>query len=145
MSNKCQKAFRNAILNRHNYYRSLHDVTNLQNIATIERIALNFANKLASENQFYHSGNHNYGENLSIKYQSHRPFDLSSTSNCASIANDFVDSWYNEIKDYDWSSPGFTMTTGHFTQVVWKSSNGLGCGLASFYDGSYWYSVVGVW
>ena len=30
--------------------------------------------------------------------------------------------WYNEVNNYCWAYPGFTMESGHFTQVVWKSS-----------------------
>ncbi|XP_064615315.1 Golgi-associated plant pathogenesis-related protein 1-like [Liolophura sinensis] len=43
---------------------------------------------------------------------------------------DATENWYNEINDYDFSSPGFIKGTGHFTQVVWKSSTQLGVGKA---------------
>ena len=36
--------------------------------------------------------------------------------------------WYNEVKDYNYNRPGFSMKTGHFTQVVWKASTKLGIG-----------------
>lgn len=36
---------------------------------------------------------------------------------------------YEEVQDYDFSKPGFSMETGHFTQVVWKWSTQLGCGV----------------
>ena len=28
-----------------------------------------------------------------------------------------VDSWYSEISNYNYSQPGFSSSTGHFTQV----------------------------
>ena len=28
-----------------------------------------------------------------------------------------VDNWYEEIRNYDYSKPGFSAATGHFTQV----------------------------
>ena len=40
-------------------------------------------------------------------------------------------SWYDEIKVYNWKQPGFSMKTGHFTQVVWKGSKKVGFGFAS--------------
>ncbi|KAG9342198.1 hypothetical protein JZ751_016700 [Albula glossodonta] len=50
-----------------------------------------------------------------------------------------VDSWYSEIKDYNFRKPGFNSNTGHFTQVVWKSSKEVGVGLAT--DGNIVFVV----
>lgn len=37
--------------------------------------------------------------------------------------------WYDEIKDWDYGNPSAPRgVVGHFTQVVWKESTGLGCG-----------------
>ena len=41
-----------------------------------------------------------------------------------------VDSWYEEIKDYSFARSDYIKGTGHFTQVVWKNSKQLGCGVA---------------
>ncbi len=55
----------------------------------------------------------------------------------------FVQMWYDEIKAYNFNKPGFSKGTGHFTQVVWKSSKQLGCGIALSYV-KPWYSLTGV-
>jgi hypothetical protein len=39
-------------------------------------------------------------------------------------------SWYDEISSYNYSSPGFSSSTGHFTQVIWSGSTQLGIGIA---------------
>lgn len=39
-----------------------------------------------------------------------------------------VKMWYDEVKYFNFRRGGFTMKTGHFTQVVWKRSTKLGCG-----------------
>jgi hypothetical protein len=41
-----------------------------------------------------------------------------------------VDTWYAEHERLDWSSLGFSMDTGHFTQLVWLETRELGCGMA---------------
>jgi len=50
--------------------------------------------------------------------------------------------WYNEVKKYDFNNPGFSMETGHFTQVVWKSSKefwiGLSCSEYCYMTGNYY-------
>ncbi len=46
---------------------------------------------------------------------------------------------YNEIEDYDFDNPRFSFKTGHFTQMVWKSSRKLGIGTAVDYYG--WLKV----
>uniref|UniRef100_A0A673NBK4 SCP domain-containing protein n=1 Tax=Sinocyclocheilus rhinocerous TaxID=307959 RepID=A0A673NBK4_9TELE len=55
------------------------------------------------------------------------------------LGKEAVDSWYSEIKDYNFNTPGHQPKTGHFTQVVWKSSTELGVGLAT--DGNTVYVV----
>lgn len=55
-----------------------------------------------------------YGENLAM-----------GTGNC----KEAVDLWTDEEKQWR-PGMGFTMATGHFTQVVWKGSKRVGCGFA---------------
>lgn len=35
------------------------------------------------------------------------------------LGREAVDSWYSEIKDYKWSSPGFTSETGNTNAFQW--------------------------
>lgn len=44
------------------------------------------------------------------------------------LGTSMVDMWYNEVKDYKYGD-GFSMKTGHFTQVVWVGSRRIGCGI----------------
>jgi hypothetical protein len=47
---------------------------------------------------------------------------------------DASDSWYDEVAVYNYTSPGdSTGVYGHFTQMVWKSSCQIGCGIADEY------------
>lgn len=58
------------------------------------------------------------------------------------IGTEATDSWYDEIESYNFNYPGFSMDTGHFTQVVWKGSNKLGVGFALTGDGRSLYVVA---
>ena len=46
-----------------------------------------------------------------------------------------VDAWYSEIEFYDYDTNGCTDVWGHYTQVMWKGSTRLGCGVAFCNDG----------
>ena len=47
----------------------------------------------------------------------------------SNIGTSAVDMWYEEVEDYDFNNPGWKSGIGHFTQVVWKGSEKLGCGV----------------
>jgi len=59
-----------------------------------------------------------YGENLA--------WHSRSSQSCASL----VKLWYDEVEMYDFKSAGFSFSTGHFTQLVWKATKRLGCAKA---------------
>lgn len=50
--------------------------------------------------------------------------------------------FYDEIRHYNWNNPGFSMETGHFTQVVWKASTEIGVGVAVHPDAAYGHRAV---
>ena len=56
--------------------------------------------------------------------------------------------WYDEIKGYSFKQPGFSMQTGHFTQVVWRGTTSVGCGKSQCKGMDIWvceYDPPGNW
>jgi len=59
-----------------------------------------------------------------------------------------VGSWMSEAASYDYASNTCSGTCGHYTQVVWRTSTGLGCGIKACSTNSPfggfrdWYLVV---
>ncbi|MBP7901380.1 MAG: hypothetical protein KA015_01045 [Spirochaetes bacterium] len=132
---KISQAFRDNVLLRHNFYRKKHSAPDLQWSNEIEKYAQQWADKLASENKMYHRQPNKYGENI---------YWISGGD---SNGQDAVDAWYSEIKQYNFNKPGFSMATGHFTQLVWKGSTLIGCGKAKSKNGGIYvvcnYSAPG--
>lgn len=122
-------SFRTAVLEKHNAYRARHHAPSLEYSSRLESGALGWARRLAASGKFEHSGG-NDGENLHF-------FFSSEAISAEELAEQAVSHWYNEIKKYNYKRPGFSGATGHFTQVVWKSSTSLGCGAAKSKDQSY--------
>lgn len=121
----CLNSFRQAALTIHNKYRAMHGSPLLSESNTIDTSAQEYATQVATTNVFAHSGNQLYGENL---YGQFNPQNL-TISMCSQIGTDCVTSWYMEISQYNYSNPGYSSSTGHFSQVVWKKSSSLGMGL----------------
>ncbi|CAR29972.1 hypothetical protein ZYGR_0AD06630 [Zygosaccharomyces rouxii] len=104
--------FQNTMVDRHNDKRSQHQSTgSLEWDDELANYAQNYADKYDCSGDLVHS-NGPYGENLAVGY------DDEGT----------IDAWYDEIKKYSFSDPVFSESTGHFTQLVWKSSTKVGCG-----------------
>lgn len=112
------KSFEKEVLDAHNSYRARHNAPPLQLNDKLSNLATDWAKYLLANNRMEHRKNSGYGENIY----------MASGGNLA--GTDAVRSWYNEIKYYNWNHPSFQMNTGHFTQVVWKSSKKLGVGFA---------------
>ena len=114
------------LIARHNYYRSLHkDTPSVSKSQELCDIAQAYAETLAAKGVMEHSGN-SYngewmGENLYVIYGS---------GTFTVTANEAADDWYSEIQNYNYANPGFSSSTGHFTQLVWKSTQYVGCGIA---------------
>ncbi|XP_029468794.1 uncharacterized protein LOC115097266 isoform X2 [Rhinatrema bivittatum] len=123
--------FEKDFLTAHNTYRKQHGAPALELSRNLCQSAQKWADHLLSIQTLQHSGT-DHGENLFYKY---------SSSAREMPGRDPVESWYNEIKNYNFGRPGFRSNTGHFTQVVWKDSREVGVGMAT--DGKGLFFVVG--
>jgi hypothetical protein len=123
-----------ALLSLHNNYRGRHCVPPLTWSAELAASAQQWASNCSIAHG--PRPKNKVGENLAWGYQR--------------TAQSVVDAWYKEVKDYSYGSPGFRSSTGHFTQVVWKGTTQVGCGVATCLWGSlrFWvcrYTPQGNW
>jgi len=103
-----------------------HNATraNVQPSATPTIPPLTWSNSVASAAQawanrcvFEHSQGQ-YGENIY------------ASGGQAAAGDKIVRSWVSEAQDYDYESNACSNVCGHYTQVVWRKSLRLGCGVA---------------
>jgi uncharacterized protein YkwD len=105
-----------AWVDAHNRFRAKHCAAALTWSAKLAEVAQRWANALRDRGcQFGHSGGA-YGENLAAGTR--------GTLDPASV----VKMWYDEVAQYRFPDGGFSMETGHFTQVVWRGTQRVGCG-----------------
>lgn len=114
---KAPTAFAQQFIDAHNRYRAKHCAPPLTWSKKLADVAQSWANTLRDKGcVFGHSPGAKYGENLAAGTQG--ALDPEST----------VTMWYEEIKHYKFPNGGFSMQTGHFTQLVWRSTTQVGCG-----------------
>jgi len=119
-------AFQSNALSEHNTHRETHHSPAMTLSGSANSTAQAYAETILSTGVFVHSSEsqrNGAGENLYYRF-SQFPLDP------ATLAAQAVDAWYEEVAEYDYANPRFSPDTGHFTQVVWKSTTQLGCGVA---------------
>ncbi len=100
-------AFSDQVLARHNTPRAQYGAGALRWNAALYPSTEQYARQC----RFAHSDPQGrYGENL-----------YASSDLTAGIAEAMA-AWMSEASKYDYANPGFSAATGHFTQVVWKST-----------------------
>ena len=121
--------FRATALTAHNAARAKYSnggVNPLTQSSSLDAGAQEWAIHLASIDRLDHASfaaRNGNGENLFVAYNT-------ATVGPDIVAAQMVNSWVSEAFNYDYSQPRFSLDTGHFTQVVWKSTTTLGCGYA---------------
>lgn len=103
-----------------NTYRSKHHAKSIEHNVTITAFTQSYASQLAQSSKFEHSGNRAYGENLAMF--------RGMADNIVVLVKRAIDSWYSEVKAYDYAKATFVSGTGHFTQLVWNTSTQYGIG-----------------
>lgn len=107
----------NVWVEAHNKYRAKHCAPPLMWSEKLAAVAQSWANQLQTKGcAFGHSPGAKYGENLAAG-------TVGALDPESSVAM-----WYDEVKLYKFPSGGFSMETGHFTQVVWTTTREVGCG-----------------
>ncbi|KAL0070396.1 hypothetical protein AAF712_002227 [Marasmius tenuissimus] len=113
--------WKQSVVRQHNEYRAKYGAAGLSWSDALYGDTL----KYAQQCKFQHSnGGGKYGENLAA-----------GTGNAYGFTNGLKD-WMNEASKYDYNHPGFSSETGHFTQVVWKSSKQVACAIANCRGGT---------
>lgn len=110
----------NHILNAHNTLRKRYGLPALTWSPKLASYAQQWANTLLHKNGFQHRPNAPYGENLA------------EASGQQLTPEQVVNMWGSESRYYDHAgnscAPG--NVCGHFTQIVWKDTKDVGCGMA---------------
>ena len=114
------------ILIAHNRVRAEHCAEPLAWSDELAAEATAWANQLAASGCAFRHSPSEHGENLAA-----------GTSG-ALDADAVVAMWAGEEEQYDYRRAAFGMQTGHFTQVVWKDTLAVGCGVATCGGNDTW-------
>ncbi|MGC9503989.1 pathogenesis-related family 1 protein [Baaleninema sp.] len=111
---------RTEMLETHNYWRQQVGVPPLTWSSELASYAQEWADRLADRGfEMQHRSQSPYGEN--IAWASGR--DLSAT--------EVVNMWAEERSDYNYETNSCRDVCGHYTQVVWRDTQEVGCGMAT--------------
>jgi glioma pathogenesis-related protein 2 len=120
-SDETGQDFLNSIVDSVNQYRTKHGAPPVRLDPELVSYAKSRAEHVADKGELIHDGTQGYGENLSWQ---------ASSGPTLGSATGATDSWYNEVKDYNFKdlASNDLNKTGHFTQLVWKGSTTIGAG-----------------
>lgn len=106
------------ILNAHNQWRKHVGVAPLQWSADLAIHAQEWAHRLLATGKFEHRESGGYGENIFM------------TQGRQWTAAEVVNRWASEAKNYNHATNQCQGVCGHYTQIVWRDTTQMGCGIA---------------
>ena len=113
------------MLAAHNKLRAKHRSPPLKWSKSAAAKAKEWAKHLANSGKLQHGNHEGMGQNLAYK------------SGQELTADEVANMWYQEKADYDYTRPGFSSNTGHFTQMVWTGTTQMGAALEMKGNRSY--------
>lgn len=132
-----KKVDASAMTSAHNQWRSKTRVPALKWSATLASSAQRWATQLARSGCTMKHSTTSYGEN--IFWAGPLSYSNGTTEFQEIIDRNVVDAWGDEVENYDYARNSCHGVCGHYTQVVWKSTREVGCGMAVCSDkGQIW-------
>ncbi len=119
------------ILAAHDRLRAMHCAPPMRWSERLEASAQAWADELVARGCAFEHSSGSYGENLAAGTAGHLD------------AEAVAQMWYREVAHYDFARGGFSMQTGHFTQLVWVGTTELGCGQATCNGLDVWVCQYG--
>jgi pathogenesis-related protein 1 len=107
-----------AMLAAHNFYRNRVGTPPLTWSSNLADAAQKWANYLTQSGMYTHPPNLRYGENL---FEAVGP-----PANETQVVN----AWAAERSAYDYRKNSCSSRCGHYTQIVWRDTRQVGCGVA---------------
>ena len=119
-------ALASQLLAAHNAQRARHCAPPLRWDADLAAVATRWAERLGAAGCALAHSQSAWGENLAMM------------GGGTMAPAEVVQMWYDEVRAYDFARGAFGMDTGHFTQVVWRGTERLGCARATCRQGEVW-------
>lgn len=117
-SNAGQPELAREMLAAHNAVRDQVAVPPLVWSTELSEYAQQWADTLLKKEGFSHRGQRRYGENL---------FEISGQY---ATPEEVVSAWAAEARSYNYKTNTCSRICGHYTQVVWRDTKTVGCGVA---------------
>ncbi|HLI84021.1 MAG TPA: CAP domain-containing protein [Bryobacteraceae bacterium] len=114
------------MLAAHNAIRKRVGVPSLTWSTELAAGAQQWADTLLRNGNFQHQSRNPYGENL---------FEITGA---AATPVEVVNDWASEARDYNYKTNSCSAVCGHYTQVVWRDTKEVGCGVAQNQQRQVW-------
>lgn len=124
------------MIQSHNEIRKRLDLPPLVWSDKVAAVAQQWADHLAARGEFVHRPKSIYGENMF------------KVVGAPTSVPQVVREWASEAASYDYNTNRCSAVCGHYTQLVWRATKEIGCGVARHAKAQVWvcdYNPPGNW